>query len=199
MDNLPDNRLVLFPRSIVARASAESISNLLREQGLINGGLQDSRYPEFSGHYLAGERFFDHISFVGCSPNINLAPPKDIHEYGSEFCHVDVRSGDKVEFIGGDNVRPPSCPQCKTLDKAWQALLPRWAKAPEVFTRQCAECGATKPLHMFNWRQRAGFAALSIHIWGVHEGEAVPNNTLMESLGELTRCTWDYLYLVNYS
>lgn len=196
MADYPDNRLVLFPRAIGARATMPELTSVLAKAGLIAEELAPEYVMGQTDHYLVGERFFEHISFLGCSPALKTAPAS-AGERGAEaeFCHIGVDCSDDVKFIGGNNVRPPQCPQCKAVDEDWQSLIPFWRKAPEVFTRQCIGCGATKPLHMYNWRRTAGFAAMSVHIWGVHQSEAVPNDGLLKDLEVLTRCPWEYFYL----
>lgn len=196
MGQYTDNRLILFPRAIGARASMLALLSVLEKAGLIAVALAPETVNGNKHHYIVGPRFFEHISFLGCSPSLKLAPQEGID---TEFCHVGVDCDDEVKFLGGSNVRSPQCPQCKTVEDDWQSLIPFWQKAPEVFTRQCLGCGATKPLHMFNWRRSAGFAAMSVHICGVHQSEAVPNEGLLKDLEGLTRCPWEYFYFISES
>ena len=195
MADVPDNRLILFPRAIGARAAMLDLLSVLENAGLVGSELAPEVVNGNSHCYRVGKRFFEQISFLGCSPSLKLEPPAaDAEGADAEFCHVSIDCSDEVKFLGGHNVRPPQCIQCKTVDDDWKAVLPMWRKAPEVFTLQCSGCGATKPLHMFNWRRTAGFAALSVHIWGVHQSEAVPNDALLKDLEKLTRCPWEYFY-----
>jgi len=191
MDDFSDNRLILFPRAILARTNRAALLSVLKNAGLIADELAPNSVNGMEGHYLVGERFFEHVSFLGCSPHLKLEPDED---NSTEFCHVTVSCDDKVNFFCGGNVRAPQCPQCKTVENDWQTLMPRWRKAPEVFTHQCTGCGATKPLHMFNWRRSAGFSAVTVQIWGVHQSEAVPNEGLLKALEALTFCPWEYFY-----
>jgi len=197
MPTFPDNRLVLYPRGINTRVNLAALLKVLTDLGVIADELPPAYVNGMEGHYLVGERFFDQVSFLGCSPRIGLAPPELGGEEGEEFCHIGIDCSDEVKFLGGDNVRAPQCTQCNAIDKDWQSVMPRWQKAPEVFTRQCEQCGATKPLHMFNWRRTAGFAAVSVHIWGIHQSEAVPNDSLLNALEALTHCPWEYFYRIS--
>jgi len=195
MADYPDNRLIIYPRAISARASMPDLISVLEKVFLISEALAPDSVDGQTDHYKVGQGFFEQISFLGCSPSLKLEPPSAGEEGAdAEFCHVAVDCSDEIKFLGGSNVRAPQCPQCKTIDENWQSILPFWRKAPEVYTRQCIGCGATKPLHMFNWRRTAGFAALSVHIWGVHQSEAVPNEGLLKDLEALTRCPWEYFY-----
>ncbi|MCK4742650.1 MAG: hypothetical protein KAT25_02395 [Sulfuriflexus sp.] len=198
MAEFPDNRLILYPRAIGARANRSALLGVLKDAGLIADELARESVNGMEGHHLVGERFFEHVSFLGCSPHLKLEPPEQGEDSGTdEFCHISVSCDDNVSFFGGNNVRAPQCPQCKAVENDWQALMPRWEKAPEVFTYQCTECGATKPMHMLNWRRSAGFAAVSVHIWGVHQSEAVPNDGLLKELEALTFCPWEYFYRIS--
>ncbi len=174
-----------------------ALLSVLEGAGLIADKLAPEDVDGREEHYLVGQHFFEHISFLGCSPSLKLVPPAEGKRGAdAEFCHVGVDCSDEVKFLGGNNVRSPQCPQCKAVDDDWSSLIPFWEKAPEVFTRQCLGCGATKPLHMYNWRRTAGFAAMSVHIWGVHQSEAVPNEVLLKELEALTRCPWEYFYRI---
>jgi len=195
MADVPDNRLILFPRAIGARASMSDLLSILEKAGLVGSKLASDIGNNNTDSFLVGKRFFEQVSFLGCSPSLQLEPPAaELKGADAEFCYVSVDCSDEVKFLGGNNARPPQCTQCKAADNDWRYKLPMWQKAPEVFTSQCANCGATKPLHMFNWRRTAGFAAMSIHIWGVHQSEAVPNEKLLKDLETLTRCPWEYFY-----
>jgi hypothetical protein len=57
------------------------------------------------------------------------------------------------------------------------------------------ECGYQGRLFDLNFRQRGAFGHSFIDIWGIHPAEAVPGETLLTTLGELSGCDWRYLYL----
>lgn len=197
MVEFPDNRLILYPRAISTRVNLSALLKILQNIGLIANELPAASVNGQSGHYLVGERFFEQVIFLGCSPQLKLTPPEKHEDRATEFCHIGIDCSDEIKFLGGNNVRAPQCPQCKSVDKNWRTILQQWQQAPEVFTRQCPQCGATKPLHMLNWRRTAGFAAVSVHIWGVHQSEAVPNDSLLNALQALTHCSWQYFYRIS--
>lgn len=194
MVEFPDNRLILYPSEMNARLDLSVLLPVLQNIGLLVEELPAASVNGLQGQYLVGERFFEHVSFLGCSPQLQLTPPAKGDDMTAEFCHVGIDCSNEIRFLGGDNVRAPQCTQCKSIDKDWQSILPEWQKAPEMFSWQCPHCGATKPLHLFNWRRTAGFAAVSVHIWGVHQSEAVPNEGLLNALKALTHCPWQYFY-----
>lgn len=182
------NRLILYPQGLQTHVTPQALVNCLRKCQLISAPF------EFEGHvhYLAGDKFIDHISFLGCSPFIQLEPPE---LEGSEFCHVTLQFNDDVKFLGGENVRAPSCPACKARDE--QVLQTTANNELSATTPwRCPQCGVEHLLHQLNWRQTAAFSRLSVEVWGVHEGEAVPNNGLMNALAAVTDGPWAYFYQI---
>ena len=60
---------------------------------------------------------------------------------------------------------------------------------------ECRECGYQGRLFDLNFRHRGAFAHSFIDICGIHPAEAVPGETLLTTLGELSGCDWRYMYL----
>ena len=91
-------RLLLTPRDAHATPEAGPIVNLLTDMGLIGAPL-----PSRPRAYRVGERFLQLISFAGCSPHIQLAPPPD----GSgAFCHIQVLGPEPaIRLLTGRNTR----------------------------------------------------------------------------------------------
>jgi hypothetical protein len=61
---------------------------------------------------------------------------------------------------------------------------------------QCEHCGQEHAYAALNWRHTAAVARTSVHVWGVHESEAVPNESLLNCLRGLDVGEWDYFYRV---
>ncbi len=49
-------------------------------------------------------------------------------------------------------------------------------------------------MYRWNWRRQAGFGRCWIDVHGVHEGEAVPTDTFLALLENLSGVVWDYAY-----
>ena len=77
----------------------------------------------------------------------------------------------------------------------WPELIERWRTDARATQWECRECGYHGRLFDLNFRQRGAFGHSFIDIWGVHPAEAVPGETLLATLGELSGCDWRYLYL----
>ena len=181
---MSDHRLVLYPTDIEVAVDKDSLLQVLHDTGLVG----DDHDWQGEKHFLPGERFLEQVIFLGCSPYINLAPPQDDAQ-GSEYCHIGLPGNcDTAEFIGGDNVRTPRCPFCKQPLENWRDGV----ASKDNF--HCQQCGEKLSLAELNWRRSAAYARCSVHIWGVHDGEAVPSELLMTALSKLTGCKWAYFY-----
>lgn len=179
---MQDNRLVLTPCDTGASLPAQGeLLRLLRELGLAGEQF------EWQGeqHCLPGERFLDLISFLGCSPLINIEPTTD----GSEFCHIVVARFDSPRFLAGKNTRQPRCPACKQGMPVWRD----WVDTP-LTAHRCPLCGAELQLAGLNWRRSAAVACAAISIYGVHDSEAVPTELLLTALERHTGQRWTYFY-----
>lgn len=181
---MQDHRLVLYPLDSTVTVDGKRLTQLLTESGLIG----EEHDWQGEAHFLPGAHFLEQVVFLGCSPFINLAPPGD-DKQGSEYCHIALPSVTQPPaFLGGDNVRTPSCPHCKQAIENWRDGL----AASEDFT--CQACGEAISLPDINWRRSAAFARCSVQIWGIHDGEAVPSDLLMKLLAELAGSEWGYFY-----
>ena len=187
MSSLADNRLVLYPREANTVISERVLAEALGKIGFIG----ESFMIEGEKRYFAGEHFIDHISFLGCSPHINLEPAED-----TEFCHVSFFLADKPMFLAGDNLGPPSCPSCRKRQQSGKLTISPWQTVSEDMCWQCEHCGQEHAYTALNWRRTAAIARTSVHVWGVHESEAVPNESLLNCLRALGAGEWEYFYRV---
>lgn len=187
-----DNRLVLYPESPQCRVSGPDLQQLLHSIEFI----RDEFIFHSVTHYLVGERFFEHLGFLGCSPHINIMPPASGQEYDTEFCHVSLQLEEKPVFMAGGNLRAPACPACKkcSMDMPAAAIDGKQIDSQQIW--HCPHCGECQMLAGLNWRRTAAISQCAIHVWGIHESEAVPNDTLMRCLREMSGCEWDYFYRV---
>lgn len=184
-------KLLLHPQSVSTASPARpALVVAMQQLGLFGRPLEgETGNPRF----LAGERFLQLITFLGCSPHINLDPPEDGK---SEFCYLELLGPWKhPRFLQGRNTRPPGCPICKRKNVEWRSLME--PQGPEAGMREwtCAACGnRTLPSH-WNWRQQAGFGLIFIQAHGIFPNEAVPTNELMSTLDKLSADPWQYFYI----
>lgn len=176
------HQLVLFPVQAGFPLDANLLQEVLSQQGMLGKALR-------ADTYAVGEAFLDHITFLGCSPYIELEPVQ-----ASEFCHVQLPVSDgRVQFLAGSNVKPPPCPACKA---ALTDLPGRLQQADKVLAEQhCPACQAGFLPHELNWRKSAVFASNYIVIGNIHEAEAVPEQGLLLALQEATGIGWRHAWL----
>ncbi len=154
-------------------------------------GLIGAPYRTEENRFLAGDRFLQLITFLGCSPYLQLEPPPG---GGDNFCHVHLSEpSEQPGFLYGSNTRPPRCPNCGQPFTEWKIIVERWWSRDET-SPVCTGCGHAQNPMDWNWRRKAGFSRLFIGIPEVFPGEAVPVPDLLTTL-QGDEAEWDYFYV----
>ena len=145
-------------------------------------------------HYLLGPRFMQLVSFMGCSPFIQLQPTVD----DQPFCHLIIDGPHPHPvFLRGRNTSPPSCEKCRKRIPDWQSLIEAWREQPKSFLATCPHCGHRQNPLRFNWRQSAGCGRLFLFVENIFPNEAIPSPELLKALEEGKQdCEpWSYFYI----
>lgn len=175
--------LYLFPAAPFATPpDASMLLGVLTKNGLLGKALGASRF-------LAGDGFFRHISFAGCSPSMQLEPPGD----GShDFTHISL-SGPftRPRLVTSKHHSRPRCPHCGQRMNDWKARIADWQKNPAAEIL-CSGCHQSSAAAMLDWRRYAACGRLMIEIHQVFPGEAVPGDNLMTELKKGSGCEWRY-------
>ena len=151
--------------------------------------------------YPAGEQFLQLITFLGCSPMIELQLPADAEsrEAGSRdgrFCHVSLTgSGGELQFRADAHKTEARCPSCRKPAPQWQERLHAWQADQQQLHWTCTVCDYTGQITDLNFRKHAGFGRNFIEIRGIYPSEAIPGEALLASLQALTGCNWNTLYI----
>lgn len=175
-------RLIFHPRDAQQTIPRESLVQSMREIGFIAEGL--------AGHegdcYAAGGHFIDLLSFLGCSPVINLSP-----EDGDKFCYIELMDLPAAELISGSQAFQPRCSQCRLP-------LPDWKRQLNTrSTIQCHECMTEMSLEQVNWKQSAGYASQFMLVHNIYLHEAVPVERLLMTLQAISHNkAWNYFYVL---
>ena len=184
-----NGRLILHPAppTAIPASNAELIKEL-RDIGFVSSAWEAT--PD--KRYLAGARFLQLVTFLGCSPYVPLQPPAD----GSlNFCHVSLSGPwNSVRFIAGSTSASPRCPDCRRKNPAWKQMIEAWQKDRASYRWTCPACGATSEVASLNWRQGAGFGRFFLEIQNIFPGEAVPGDELLRTLAASTDTPWIYFY-----
>ncbi len=150
--------------------------------------------------YPVGARFLQLLTFLGCSPAIELAPPADAAALETactrgSFCHVYLSCTAQLQFRADPHTPVPRCPACRQPDADWRTPLVAWQKNPAMIEWTCSSCGYPGRLTDLAFRRSAGFARTWIEVRGVYPSEAVPGEPLLEHLRTVSGCQWRYIYL----
>jgi hypothetical protein len=181
-------RLLLTARDPQREPPTALLLHHLHRNGLLGPPLQGTGGEDF----LIGQGFLQLITFMGCSPHLELEPQPD----GGPFCHLRIDGPwPTPQLRYGRNTQGPRCVACRTRLPEWRGLLPLWLERPTEASVLCPRCGhSQRPLDL-GWRKEAGFGRLFLVVEDVFPGEAVPVPALLQGLGRVTGGDWHYFYV----
>jgi hypothetical protein len=177
-------RLIIHPQSVFdVPAQISTIKQALRDTGLLA--------DEFSKNmYYVGENFIQLITFLGCSPAIQLSP-----EANKPFCYIEFSTiAPHSRLLGHCRSATPKCPNCKNKINNWKNI-DKWQIACSQYT--CNKCAMRSSLADLKWRQLAGYGRFSINIINIHPHEAVPAEKIFSLLRDISGFEWNYFYANN--
>ena len=177
--------LYLFPEDAFASPPATSILlDALYSSGTLGKELESQRF-------MVGEGFFRHISFAGCSPTLQLEPPR---EGSTDFTHISlVGPFPAPRLITTRHHGRPRCPHCGKRIEGWKSSLDNWQKNPAT-EYLCTNCGQSSMAAALDWRRHAACGRLMVEIHQVFPGEAVPADGLITELEKATGAGWVYAW-----
>lgn len=166
-------KLMLYPNDASYKANMIELKGLLAEIGFIDKEISDKKIT-------VGDNFLSLLTFMGCSPNIELEPQED-----KPFCYIEINSSKKSRFVWGSNLKKGQCSYCKgEVSKISKKL-------------QCPTCEKPLALSKINWRKTAFAAHNWITIGNIYELEAIPNDGLLNTLKAKTGVEWKPAYIRN--
>ncbi len=189
----PRYALVLHPQDPTACApSPQALGDALTAVGLAGPELPCPDGPRL----LAGPRFLELLTFLGCSPYVEVVPPTGVTdpcEALARFCHLRVTPPAAEPSLRRSRQGPaPRCPQCRAPVEGDLIDLDAAVRVGSVWT--CPRCGCAAPARALDWRQSAGVGRAFLEVWGIHPGEAVPGDELLAALARLTGGPWRWFY-----
>ncbi|MEN8176030.1 MAG: hypothetical protein ABFS23_09720 [Pseudomonadota bacterium] len=143
--------------------------------------------------YRVGDAFLSLLTFLGCSPHVELEPPADGMD---NFTHVRLHRLERSALVSGSNTRPPHCASCRKPVVNDIGDLPPVLDAAAPRALVCRHCHRHQPVAGVRWRRDGGYGRSFIEVRGVFPGEAVPVDSLLQSLATLAGCPWRYFYLL---
>ena len=191
------HKLILLPADPdCTPVSSAALADTLQSIGLL-GAASDINGATF---YPTGDRFLQLITFLGCSPMIELEPPADQETLAAasrdgRFCHAFLECRDTLRFRSDPRTPTPRCPQCRAPLADWPTTLKSWRDDPANDHWHCQQCSASGRLSELGFRKTAGFSRTFVEIRGIYPSEAVPGEALLDTLKSLTRCAWSTIYI----
>lgn len=144
--------------------------------------LTGQAIPGSDREYYAGDRFLELVSFMGCSPAIQLEAGES-----KSFCFIRLHHYDNATLITSEKqFRAPQCPQCNKP-------IPGWNNS-DTPNASCGNCLTTSSYEQLNWRKMAGYANYFIEITDIFPKEAIPQSSLLETIQQSTGTEWKYFY-----
>jgi hypothetical protein len=183
------HKLVLHPRHAnFALTSWDELIARLREVEFLDNPLN----KEHQNRFLVGERFLQYITFMGCSPAVELSPPTD----GSlDFCHIHFSEiYPEPHFRSASQNVFARCPQCRKRISIWEQAVSLWSKDPFAVNINCDKCAEQVSLYQLGWRHTAGFARMFIDISSIYPQEGIPTDQFLSLLETQTGAQWDYFF-----
>jgi hypothetical protein len=191
------HKLVLHPRAAdFAFTSWDGLIARLREVAFLgeqmDKPLNHLLIKKKQNRFLVGERFLQYMTFMGCSPSVELTPPTD----GSlNFCHIHFSEiTPETRFrCAAQNVFA-RCPQCRKRLSNWTQAVSIWSNDSSAVDFNCDKCGEQVSLFQLGWRHTAGFARMFIDIYSIYPQEVIPTDPFLALLETQTGAQWDYFF-----
>jgi hypothetical protein len=145
-------------------------------------------------HFLPGDNFLSLITFLGCSPAIEISPAD------TDTLEEAARAGRFCHILAGDPLTAPElrvdingrarCPACQ---KTWTPFSDGY-QGPGTVILPCPHCHVPRAASQLGWHRTAGIARLFVEIWGVYPAEAIPADNLIKQLSSVTDSSWSWFY-----
>ena len=172
--------LYLYPE--VSEFDAGKLDSLISTLRSIELMAQPVEQQE--NHYFPGNKYLEHIAYMGCAPNIQFEPSAT----SEKFCCIKIHHHEPAKLIHSQvQAKAPLCPCCQKPVKNWQ---PDKTETSIL----CDLCETRSNIEDFNWRKMAGYSQLFIEITDIFPKEAIPQQSLLDQLSDHTGMRWQYFY-----
>ena len=177
--------LFLSPVDIEFRfGELHTFLSALRDTGFISGPID-----EHANTFYTGDGFLENIAYMGCSPAVQFEASDD----SDSFCHIRLHQYDEPVLITSrKQSRSPQCPRCNKPVRSFNLDNQGERATPERIS--CESCGQASPTTEFNWRKMGGCARAFIEVTDIFPKEAVPQQSFLGKLRDITQSDWHYFY-----
>jgi hypothetical protein len=139
-----------------------------------------------------GEQFLHYLTFMGCSPSVELTPPTD----GSlDFRHIHFSEiTPETRFRCASQNVFARYPQCRKRISNWTQAVSIWSKDSSAVNFTCDKCPEQVSLYQLGERHTVGFARMFIDIYSIYTQEGIPTDQFLFLLETQAGAQWDYLF-----
>ena len=174
------SRLIFHPTNAQRSLNQDHILDCLIELGFIQAK------PFKDNHFLAGEQFLSQITFLGCAPNISLAP-----EETEEHCYISfLENSDQARCLGHTQNAKPKCPHCTKRLANWP--VENFQLKDQLCT--CDKCAESSLFSELMWKHECAFSRAGFQVTNIYPHEAVPGHTFLEKLSRASGIDWNFCY-----
>lgn len=158
------------------------------------------RAPDNATEYCVGESFLSSITFMGCSPYIELEPPKQLKpDDEAHFCFIRLSKtlqpnisyhAEQLDCLK----TAPRCTKCRKVIQDWPLKAQSLNTAGNKWQLSCRNCEVYLTQNDLDWRKASGVGNVFLEILNVYLQEAVPTDSFLQQLEAITSSKWQYFY-----
>ena len=168
--------LVIYPNSSQMVCDEIKLTEHLMSMQFLGKPLAGSTFQ-------GGKHFLNYISFIGCSPVVELN--HSIDEQHPNAIYIELKFSSEAMFFHRKKYIVPNCPHCEQ-----QIILNQFS-----IKQPCQFCDAPLDLGQLDWKRRAFFSSSVIFIQGIFENEAIPDSIFLDALQEITHLPWLSMFI----
>lgn len=150
--------------------------------------------------YCVGESFLSSITFMGCSPYIELEPPEQLKPCDvANFCFIRISTTTQANVSYHEEQfeilkTVPRCVHCRKIIPDWPVTASNLNEVPNNEPLTCSNCDAVLTRDDLDWRKASGVGNVFIEILNVYLQEAVPTDSFLQQLESISSSKWQYFY-----
>ena len=160
----------------------------------------ESEDTQNSYEFCVGDAFLSSVTFMGCSPYIELEPPKTLKpNEKADFCFVRVSKSKNENIIYhaeqlAELKTVPRCMQCRKVISNWSEQIQSIESASNSMKLTCSNCTAVLTSKDLDWRKASGVGNIFVEVLNVYLQEGVPTDPFLQQLKEISSSEWQYFY-----
>ena len=159
----------------------------------------ESEYIQNPLEFCVGDAFLSSVTFMGCSPYIELEPPKTLKpNEKADFCFIRVSKSKNENIIYhaeqlSELNTVPRCNQCRKVISNWNEQIQNIESSNNA-QLTCSNCDAVLRLRELDWRKASGVGNIFVEVLNVYLQEGVPTDPFLQQLKEISSSEWQYFY-----